>query len=112
MHGIDRNSNMFSTYMMGQVLLAEHKLNEILGERGIYNSDEENSVETIESKYISRAEDKELQANIANEKLRAEQLFKQLYDTEPWGKISEVDYQVYIRAFNSIDFSARSIVFP
>jgi len=74
MHGIDRNNNMFDSYMLGQELVAQNTLNEILNEKSI----QKNSMPepfTYEYDFLKRSEDPILQKNILNEIIKAQKIF-------------------------------------
>jgi len=78
---IDRNNAWFEIYKKGQELVAQEKLNEILGaELKYYDSLED--PKTIFYEFTKRSEDFELQQRITNEKYDAYELFKNLYDVE------------------------------
>ncbi len=78
---IDRNNAWFEIYKKGQELVAQEKLNEILGaELKYYDSLED--PKTIFYEFTKRSEDFELQQRIINEKYDASQLFKNLYEVE------------------------------
>jgi len=81
MVGIDRNNAWFDTYMKGQELLAQEKLNEMLGEKlGYFDSLDE--PKTIYYDTLKRSEDFELQQNLAFENYKAYQIFKQITDVK------------------------------
>jgi len=78
---IDRNNAWFEIYKKGQELVAQEKLNEILGaELKYYDSLED--PKTIFFEFTKRSEDFELQQRITKEKYDAYELFKNLYDVE------------------------------
>ena len=78
---IDRNNAWFEIYKKGQELVAQEKLNEILGaELKYYDSLED--PKTIFFEFTKRSEDFELQQRITKEKYDAYELFKILYDIE------------------------------
>lgn len=81
MHGIDRQSNLFLTYVLGQELLAKSTMNDILNGRTIQN----NSIKEPFSHYynpLKRTEDPVLQNQILLEISKAEQLFSQKYNIQ------------------------------
>ena len=74
MHGIDRNNNMFDSYLLGQELVAQNTLNKILNEKSI----QKNSMPqpfTYEYDFLKRSEDPILQKNISNEIIKAQKIF-------------------------------------
>jgi len=74
MHGINRNHNMFDSYLLGQELVALNTLNEILNEKSI----QKNSMPepfTYEYDFLKRSEDPILQKNISNEIIKAQKIF-------------------------------------
>lgn len=78
---IDRNNAWFEIYKKGQELVAQEKLNEILGaELKYYDSLED--PKTIFFEFTKRSEDFELQQRINKEKYDAYQLFKNLFDVQ------------------------------
>jgi len=70
MLGYDRNNAWFETYMKGQELLAQEKLNEMLGEKLGY-FDSLNDPVTINYDPIKRADDPEFQKRLQLAKLHA-----------------------------------------
>lgn len=81
MHGIDRNNNLFNSYLAGQELLAQYTLNEILNEKSIQNNFSDEPI-TYYSEFLKRSEDPVLQRNIALEILKAEQIFNLQFNIE------------------------------
>ena len=78
---IDRNNAWFEIYKKGQELVAQEKLNEILGaELKYYDSLE--APKTIFYEFMKRSEDFDLQQRINKEKYDAYELYKILYDVE------------------------------
>ena len=77
---ITRNWDYFTTYKKGQALLAEEKLNQILGGKQISTNWEKLTyIESGLYNGTNRADDKELQLDMEYEALKAAQLFEQLY---------------------------------
>lgn len=77
-HGINRNHSLFDSYKNGQILLAQEKMNEILGGKKIQNEIFFEPV-TIYDKFHKRENPKFLQA-LEYEKNRAAEMFKNLYN--------------------------------
>ncbi len=74
MHGIDRNNNMFDSYMLGQELVAQNTLNKILNEKSIQKTSIPEPF-TYEYDFLKRSEDPILQKNISNEIIKAQKIF-------------------------------------
>ena len=80
---ITRTWDYFTTYKNGQALLAEEKLNQILGGKQIHTNWEKLTyIENGLYNGTNRADEKELQLNMENEALKAAQFLEQLYTVD------------------------------
>lgn len=80
-HGIDRNHNLFSSYLFGQELLAQQTLNKILNAKSLQKNSTEEPL-THYSSFLKRTEDPILQSQIKQEILKAEKIFFHNFDVQ------------------------------
>ena len=78
MHGIDRNNNMFNSYLLGQELVAQHTLEKILNENPIQKKSIDEPF-SYEFNFLKRSEDPILQQNITNEITKAQKIFAEKF---------------------------------
>ena len=81
LHGIDRNNNLFASYLAGQELIAQQTLEKILNTKTIQNNSLEKP-KTHHYEFLKRSEDPVLQHNISIELLKAEKIFSQYFNVQ------------------------------